>query len=108
MSMGAQDSSSDDFGKHLADALADASLTILVRTCKDRVSRASRAELEAACAAMREKSKTVIKQLIENLRESPWLEKMALLSAATELADAGISRLVLEQDRRQDPANRPM
>ncbi len=44
----------------LATKLAEAALTVLVRTCRKEVAAASRDELEAACVAMRAKARPVI------------------------------------------------
>ena len=44
----------------LATKLAEAALTVLVRTCRKEVASASRDELEAACAAMRAQARPVI------------------------------------------------
>lgn len=77
----------------LAAKLAEAALTVLVRTCRKEVAAASRDELEAACAAMRAKARPVIDRLFDDARAAPWVGEMAFHAAALELAQAGISVL---------------
>ncbi|MFN3629061.1 MAG: hypothetical protein ACK4XK_03220 [Casimicrobiaceae bacterium] len=77
----------------LATKLAEAALTVLVRTCRQEVAAASRDELEAACVAMRAKARPVIAQLLDDARAAPWVAEAAFHAAALELAQAGISVL---------------
>lgn len=77
----------------LATKLAEAALTVLVRTCRQEVTAASRDELEAACAAMRAKSRAVMGQLLDDARAAPWVAEAAFHAAALELAQAGIATL---------------
>ncbi len=77
----------------LATKLAEAALTVLVRSCRNEVSAASRDDLEAACAAMRAKARPVIDQLLDDARAAPWVGEMAFHAAALELAQAGIAVL---------------
>ncbi|GGH54846.1 hypothetical protein GCM10010975_11810 [Comamonas phosphati] len=77
----------------LAKKLADAALTVLVRTCREEVSAASRDELDAACAAMRAKSSTVIDQMLDDVRIAPWAAENAFRCAALDLAQVGIVTL---------------
>ncbi|MFN4342889.1 MAG: hypothetical protein ACK4FE_12780 [Azonexus sp.] len=77
----------------LAKKLADAALTVLVRTCREEVATASRDELEAACAAMRAKSAQVIDAMLEDVRIAPWAAENAFRCAALELAQEGIASL---------------
>ena len=77
----------------LATKLAEAALTVLVRTCRKEVSAAGRDELEAACAAMRAKARPVVDQLIDDAKAAPWIGEMAFHAAALELAQAGIAVL---------------
>lgn len=82
----------------IATKLADAALTVLVRTCRKEVAAASRDELEAVCAAMRAKAQPVVDQLLDDARAAPWVAEAAFLAAALELAQAGIA--VLRKDAR--------
>lgn len=77
----------------LATKLADAALTVLVRTCREEVARASQGDLEAACAAMRAKARPVLDQLLDDVRAAPWVGAPAFQAAALELAQAGIATL---------------
>lgn len=77
----------------LATKLAEAALTVLVRTCRHEVTAASRDELEAACAAMRAKSRAVMGQLLDDARDAPWVAEAAFHAAALDLAQAGIAAL---------------
>lgn len=77
----------------LATKLAEAALTVLVRTCRKEVTAASRDELEAACAAMRAKAQSVVDQLLDDAKAAPWVAEAAFHAAALELAQAGISVL---------------
>ena len=77
----------------LAKKLADAALTVLVRTCREEVSTANRDDLEIACAAMRAKSATVIDQMLEDVRIAPWAAENAFRCAALDLAQIGIAAL---------------
>ena len=77
----------------LAHKLADAALTVLVRTCRQEVANASHEQLEAACAAMRAKSRSVIDQLLDEARAAPWVGTVAFQAAALDLAQAGIDLL---------------
>ena len=74
----------------LATKLAEAALTVLVRTCRKEVAAASRDELEAACAAMRARSRSVIDELIDDARAAPGVAHFAFQSAALSLAHEGI------------------
>lgn len=77
----------------LATKLAEAALTVLVRTCRQEVTAVSRDELEAACAAMRAKSRQVMEQLLDDARAAPWVAEAAFHAAALDLAQAGIAAL---------------
>jgi hypothetical protein len=77
----------------LATKLAEAALTVLVRTCRQELAAASRDELEAACAAMRAKSRAVMGQLLDDARAAPWVAEAAFYAAALDLAQAGITTL---------------
>ena len=75
----------DSLGKKLADA----ALTLLVRLYP-AVRQASNAELEAACAAMRARSRSVIDELIDDARAAPGVAHFAFQSAALSLVHEGI------------------
>lgn len=77
----------------LATKLAEAALTVLVRTCRKEVAAASRDELEVACAAMRAKSRAVMEQLLDDARAAPWVAEAAFHAAALDLALTGIAAL---------------
>jgi len=77
----------------LATKLAEAALTILVRTCRQEVATASRDDLEAACAAMRAQARPVLDRLLDDARAAPWVAEAAFHAAALELAQAGIAVL---------------
>ena len=77
----------------LAKKLADAALTVLVRTCREEVANASRDELETACVAMRAKSARVIDQMLDDVRIAPWAAENAFRCAALDLAQVGIATL---------------
>lgn len=77
----------------LATKLAEAALTVLVRTCRQEVAVATPDELDAACAAMRAKSRAVMEQLLDDARAAPWLAEAAFRAAALDLAQAGIAVL---------------
>ena len=77
----------------LAKKLADAALTVLVRTCREEVANASRDELETACAAMRAQVGPVLDELLTDAREAPTVAHVAFQSAALSLAHAGIQVL---------------
>ncbi|GEM_PF-1890358 len=77
----------------LANKLAQAALTILVRTCRKELATASQTELENALAPMRKRAKPVLDQLLDDLRHAPWIAEMAFHAAALDLAQAGIATL---------------
>lgn len=77
----------------LATKLAEAALTVLVRTCRQEVAAASHDDLEAACAAMRAKSACVIDQMLDDVRVAPWAAENAFRCAALDLAQEGIASL---------------
>lgn len=77
----------------LATTLAEAALTVLVRTCRQEVAAASHDALEAACAAMRAKSREVMEQLLDDVRVAPWAAENAFRCAALDLAHEGIASL---------------
>jgi hypothetical protein len=77
----------------LADKLAEAALTILVRTCRKEIAAASKDELETALAAMRSRAKPVLSQLLDDAKAGPWIAELAFHAAALDLAQAGIATL---------------
>lgn len=76
----------------LGKKLADAALTLLVRLYPE-VRTASANELEAACAAMRAKARSVIDELIDDATDAPWVTHIAFQTAAMSLAHEGIKAL---------------
>ncbi len=77
----------------LAKALANAAMTVLVRSCRKEIAGASHARLDAACAAMRAKARPVLDQLLDDARAAPWVAEAAFAAAALELAQTGIAAL---------------
>ena len=77
----------------LAKALANAAMTVLVRSCRKEVAGASHGRLESACAAMRAKARPVLDQLLDDARAAPWVAEAAFAAAALELAQSGIAAL---------------
>ena len=77
----------------LAKVLANAAMTVLVRSCRKEVAVASHARLESACAAMRAKARPVLDQLLDDARAAPWVAEAAFAAAALELAQSGIAAL---------------
>ena len=69
----------------LGKKLADAALTLLVRLYPE-VRQASTKELDAACAAMRAKSRSVIDELIDDAKDAPGVAHIAFQTAALTLA----------------------
>jgi anthranilate phosphoribosyltransferase len=65
---------------------------LLVRLYPD-VRQASDAQLEAACAAMRAKSRAVIDELIDDAKDAPGVAHIAFQTAALTLAHEGIQAL---------------
>ncbi len=76
----------------LGQKLGTAALTTLVRLCPE-IRIASPARQEAACAAMRAKSKEAIDELLEDAKAAPWLAEVSFASAVLSLANAGIKVL---------------
>jgi hypothetical protein len=76
----------------LGKKLGEAALTLLVRLYPD-VRQASDAQLEAACAAMRAKSRAVIDELIDDAKDAPGVAHIAFQTAALTLAHEGIQAL---------------
>jgi hypothetical protein len=69
--------------------LGQAALTVLVRICPETRS-ASNDQLEAACAAMRAKSKPVVDELLADAKAAPWMAEIAFQTAALTLAQEGV------------------
>ncbi|MDP2430746.1 MAG: hypothetical protein Q8O33_01805 [Pseudomonadota bacterium] len=76
----------------LGQRLGTAALTTLVRLCPE-VRAANPARQEAACAAMRAKSKEAIDELLDDANAAPWLAEVAFASAVLTLANEGIKVL---------------
>jgi hypothetical protein len=73
----------------LGEKLGDAALTIFVRLCPE-VRSAPAAQLDAACAAMRAKSGEVVRQLLDDSRDAPWIAHIAFQTAALTLAHEAV------------------
>ena len=76
----------------LGQKLGEAALTLLVRLYPE-VRQANRAQMDAACAAMRAQSAQVIDWMLEDVRIAPWAAENAFRCAALDLAQAGIQAL---------------
>jgi hypothetical protein len=77
----------------LGTRLAQAAMTVVVRTCREQVARATHEELDAVCAAMRARSRPAIDRLIDDAKAAPWIAEAAFTAAALDLAQAGIAAL---------------
>ena len=73
----------------LGHKLGEAALTLLVRLYPE-VRQATTTQLDAACAAMRARSRSVIDELIDDARAAPGVAHFAFQSAALSLAHEGI------------------
>lgn len=76
----------------LGKKLGETALTLLIRLYPE-VRQASEAQLEAACAAMRARSKSVIDELLDDARDAPTVAHIAFQTAALTLAHEGIQAL---------------
>ena len=81
----------------LGHKLGEAALTLLVRLYPE-VRRATTAQMDAACAAMRAQSAQVIDWMLEDVRIAPWAAENAFRCAALDLAQAGIQVLKASRD----------
>jgi len=81
----------------LGKKLGDAALTLLIRLYPD-VRIATTEQLDAACAAMRVKSRSVVDELLDDARDAPGVAHIAFQTAALTLAHEGIRVL---QDARK-------
>ena len=73
----------------LGKKLGDTALTLLIRLYPD-VRIATTEQLDAACAAMRVKSRSVIDELLDDARDAPGVAHIAFQTAALTLAHEGI------------------
>lgn len=73
----------------LGKKLGDAALTAFVRLCPE-VRSATAEQLDAACAAMRAKSREVVQQLLDDARDAPGVSHIAFQTAALTLAHEGV------------------
>jgi hypothetical protein len=76
----------------LGQKLGTAALTTLVRLCPE-IETASPTRQEAACAAMRAKSKDAIDELLSDAKAAHWLAEVAFASAVLTLAHEGVKVL---------------
>lgn len=88
----AQMSTSTNTIDSLGKQLANDALTCLIRIYP-RVSTESAERIDAACAAMRAVSKTVLNQLLDDARDAPGVELVAYQIAVLTLAHEGIKSL---------------
>ena len=73
----------------LANKLGQAALATLVRLCPE-ARTASNDQLDAACAAMRAKSREAINEVLDDTKAAPWMAEVAFASAVMTLAHEGI------------------
>ncbi len=73
----------------LGNKLGDAALRTLVRLYP-QVRSATNNDLDAACAAMRTKSRAVIDELLDDAAAAPGISHIAFTNAALTLAHEGI------------------
>ena len=73
----------------LGQRLGQAALTVLVRICPE-TRNASNDQLEAACVAMRAKSRPVVDELLADAKAAPWMAEIAFQTAALTLAQEGV------------------
>ena len=76
----------------LGNQLGTAALTMLIRLCPE-IRTASDDLREAACAAMRAKSKAAIDELLEDGKACPWMAETIFASAVMTLVNAGVKVL---------------
>ena len=76
----------------LGDQLGNTALTLLVKLYP-AVREANDTQLEAACAAMRTKAKSVVDQFLDAAKGAPSVAHLALQTAALTLAHEGIQVL---------------
>ena len=76
----------------LGSKLGHAALVTLIRLCPE-IRTASLAQQDAACAAMRAKSKEALDELLTDAQGAPWLAEAAFASAVLTLATAGVKVL---------------
>ena len=83
-----QEQNLDTLGKKLGNA----ALTTLIRLCPE-IRTASDELREAACAAMRAKSREAIDELLDDGKACPWMAETIFASAVMTLVNAGIQVL---------------
>ncbi len=76
----------------LGHKLGQAALTAFVLICPE-IRSASNDQLEVACAAMREKSKQVVDDLVADAKGAPWVADIAFQVAVLALAQEGVRAL---------------
>ena len=76
----------------LANKLGTAALTTLIRLCPE-IRTASDDLREAACAAMRAKSRQAIDELLDDGKACPWMAETIFASAVMTLVNAGVKVL---------------
>lgn len=86
---------SEDKIDSLGEKLGNTALTLLVRLYPE-VRSASTEELDAACAAMRAKTRSVLDQLMDDV---PLVSHIAFHNAALTLAEEGIRSLKAAKSR---------
>lgn len=89
---------SEDKIDSLGEKLGNTALTLLVRLYPE-VRSASTEELDAACAAMRAKTRSVLDQLMDDVRDAPLVSHIAFHNAALTLAEEGIRSLKAAKSR---------
>jgi hypothetical protein len=81
--------SPDEIVDGLGSKLGEAALKALVRLYPE-AGNASVDQLDAACAAMRAKSRDVLDTLLDDAKAAPHLAEIAFTTAALSLAEIGI------------------
>jgi hypothetical protein len=80
----------------LGERIAEAALTAFVRLCPE-AREAAPEQLEPALAAMRAASPKVMDELMDNLKEAPWIAEQAGQLAVMTLAEAGVKAFRQEE-----------
>jgi hypothetical protein len=72
----------------LGAKLGEAALTAFVRLCPE-AAKASNSQLEYALQAMHAQSQPTVEELMDDLREAPWIAEWAWLNAVMSLVAEG-------------------
>lgn len=83
----------------LGKAIGNAALTMLIRIYPD-IRRSTSDQLDAACEAMRAKSRSVVDTLLDDVKAAPAVADMAFQAAALDLANEGMRVLQASHNRK--------